>query len=110
MRMMPKFLVWMAILTTLFAGICEVDTAKSDGLTPDSVYAELGVIVSFDYDNDEVFAVDANGNIWSFYEIEDWFIGDYVVMVFDTKGTDGVFDDEIIRVFYERPDLVARWS
>ena len=44
---------------------------------------------------------DFNGNLW---EIEtddgDWFKGDIVTAIMDTKGTDTIYDDEVVCATY----------
>lgn len=73
----------------------------------ESIYAKLGVIVGFNYAKDLVFVADWNGNILSFYGIEDWAVWDYVSMVFYENGTPmSIYDDVILSVHYERVDLV----
>ena len=46
----------------------------------DEVIEISAVIVNFNYDEDSVDCLDEEGNIWTFYEIEDWAIGDRVAL------------------------------
>lgn len=66
-----------------------------------SVYPLGGRIIDFNYEEDEVFFVDANGNVWVFYETEDWEIDDFVACLMWDGGTpDDIWDDEILDVCY----------
>ena len=43
-------------------------------------------------------AIGLDGNIWEFSDRKDFFVGEVVTAKFDTKGTESLFDDEIISV------------
>lgn len=66
-----------------------------------NLYAKSGRIVELDEEHDIVTFVDCNGFLWCFYGVEDWNVGDWCAVIFDTMGTDTIFDDEIISVRYE---------
>lgn len=52
-------------------------------------------------DGNEVTATSINGNLWQFLDNEEYYEkGDMVSLLMDSKGTDSVFDDEIIKVHY----------
>ena len=58
----------------------------------ESDIAEIfAVVIDFDYENDSVDCLDEEGNVWTFYEIEDWIIGDEVVLTVWTV-TDEILD------------------
>lgn len=65
------------------------------------LYAKSGKIVELDEENDLVIFIDCNGFLWSFEGIEDWNVGDWCAVIFNTMGTDIIFDDKIISVRYE---------
>ena len=45
---------------------------------------------------------DFNGNQWEIYlEDSDWFPGDIVSCIMDSKGTEEIWDDEFVRVRYD---------
>ena len=51
--------------------------------------------------------VDANGFTWEYEtEIEDIGVGDCYSAIMYSNGTKEIFDDAIIRIWYERPDLL----
>lgn len=51
-------------------------------------------------ENDIVTIEDFNGNLWQFSGVEDWRKGDICAVIFDSKGTEEIKDDEIIKVRY----------
>ena len=69
-------------------------------------YPLAATIVEIDAENDIVYCVDTNGFEWSFYDIDDWQINDCCVMVMNDKGTEIIFDDEIVSVRYLREDFL----
>lgn len=50
--------------------------------------------------DDIAICVDAVGYEWEFTEPEDLIVGDLVICMMDTKGTETIFDDEITHVYY----------
>lgn len=42
-----------------------------------------------------------NGNLWDFYGIEDWQVGDYCACLMDNNGTEIIYDDIICSTRYE---------
>lgn len=63
-------------------------------------YALTTVVTEINTETDEVTCVDFNGNDWIFKGVEDWTVGDYCSMVLNDKGTDVIYDDEIVSVSY----------
>lgn len=57
----------------------------------DEVIEIFAVVIDFNYEDDSVDCLDEEGNIWSFYEIEDWIIGDKVMLTIWTP-TDEILD------------------
>lgn len=47
--------------------------------------------------NDDTLLKDTTGNVWSIKD-NDYSIGDKVIITFDTKGTNSILDDEIIKI------------
>ena len=108
---LPRAFALVAFICVLLMNVLEPTPSVSEDLeldlNPEHIYPKLGVIVDFDYNEDLVFVSDWNGDIWSFYGIEDWAIWDYVSMVFHDNGTPfEIHDDVILSVHYERVDLV----
>ena len=50
--------------------------------------------------NNKVTVMDFNGNLWQFNGIEDWEVGDVASLIMDSKNTDTIFDDEIVKAQY----------
>lgn len=49
---------------------------------------------------DVVACVDGAGNLWEFYGVEDWQVGDFASLLIDSKGTPSIYDDEIMMTCY----------
>lgn len=49
--------------------------------------------------------IDCNGFTWLYDEPEDMEVDDFYTAVMDDNGTDEIFDDIIVSLRYERPDL-----
>ncbi len=60
------------------------------------VYPRAMEIVEFEHYTDTVVCVDAVGLEWAFYGIEDWDIGDLVIVMLDNNGTPNTMVDDII--------------
>lgn len=63
-------------------------------------YPETGIVTALDRESDVVEVTTANGHVFGFCGVEDWESGDLVSMLMNSRGTDLVFDDEIVRVRY----------
>lgn len=63
-------------------------------------YALTAQVVKIDKTQDIVTVEDSVGNLWEFYGVEDWEIGDCASMVMDDMGTDRIYDDEVANVRY----------
>lgn len=66
----------------------------------DELYSLTTVVTDINEETDTVLTQDANGFVWCFYGVEDWCIGDIASCVMNTKGTQKIFDDEIISIRY----------
>lgn len=62
------------------------------------IYPQAMRVCEFIEETDEVICVDGNGNLWSYYGIEDYNINDLVAVIFDDNGTPEIYDDIIIDV------------
>lgn len=65
-------------------------------LTNGWYYALTAKVVETDEENDIVTCEDFNGNLWQFYGVEDWEVGDCASLLMNSKGTEKIFDDEIM--------------
>lgn len=110
MRTLPKFIVWIAVISTLLTCIAEPGVAIAEDSIEvfelDSIRADLVMVIDLNFEEDLVSVINSNGQIFTFSDVDDWFVGDYAIVLYNTMGTLLVYDDQIIRIFYERPDLV----
>lgn len=65
-----------------------------------NLYALTTKVVMIDYPTDVVWCEDYNGNIWEFYGCEDWAIDDIASLLMNDKGTELIYDDEIVGTRY----------
>lgn len=63
-------------------------------------YSLTTLIVSLDYDTDEVVVMDFNGNEWVFYGCEDWYLMDICTLTMDDNDTLLIYDDVIVDCRY----------
>lgn len=81
--------------------IAAIDTTNNTNeITTESIYAMTTKVVDIDKESDIVTVKDSTGNLWEFYGVEDWEIGDCASMVMNNMGTDSIYDDEIISAQY----------
>ena len=66
----------------------------------DDTYVRRAQVMSIDDEKDVVACVDTVGNVWEFYGVEDWQEGDIVTLTMNNKGTENIYDDEIIAARY----------
>lgn len=74
-----------------------VTTAK----TKANIYPLLTTVTEVDKDKDLVTVEDNSGFIWQFEGVDDWEEGDLCNCLMDSRGTEKIFDDEIIMTRYE---------
>lgn len=68
--------------------------------TINDLYSVTMIVTELDDTTDTVIMQDANGNIWSFEGIEDWFVGDLASVMLDKNGTQEIYNDTIVKVRY----------
>lgn len=78
-----------AILTTISAN------------TTEEIYPRTMVVSEINTKSDTVVLTDNTGNVWEFYGVEDWQVGDICSCIMDTNGTENITDDAIIDVRYD---------
>ena len=65
-------------------------------------YRRLTTVYSLDPADDAVIVVDNDGELWEFYGVEDWHVGDYCELTMIDSGKPGYkWDDEITRTIYK---------
>lgn len=57
-------------------------------------------VVEVDEEADLVTCEDFNGNLWEFEGCEDWQDGDICSLLMNSKGTEKIYDDEIVLAQY----------
>lgn len=90
---------FIALLTALVA----LMTALFDlffPLSEEKTYAITTQVIQVDYDNNLVVCEDFNGNLWEFEGTEDWMYGDIATLTMNDKGTETIYDDEIVSTVY----------
>ena len=100
-EMRRKFLRGVACAALLLCA-CNRTEVQAKTVNVDNLYIMETVVYEFDYETDEVVCETETGNLYAFYGIEDWELGDRCILVMDNCGTENIKDDEIIRTFYRR--------
>lgn len=76
----------------------------------ENTYALTTIVL--ETNDDEIICIDFNGNIWVFYDGEDWLVGDVATLTLCSASTDIIFDDEIIDAQYSgwfSPEMIDHW-
>lgn len=73
--------------------------------TAKNYYAMTAEVVNVSEERDTVTVEDYNGNLWEFYGAEDWHEKDCASLLMNSKGTDTIKDDEIIKATFSAWDL-----
>ena len=70
------------------------------GVASAELYPETARVVEVNYEEDTVTVETFNGFLFAFEGCEDYTEGDGVSLIMDSKGTDRVYDDEILKAEY----------
>lgn len=81
-----------------------VPTPSTGLIVAKNLYAKSGEVFAIDRGEDTVYFFDKDGQEWSFFGAEDWFVGDRLCAIFDSLGTFTRSDDVIINITYEAWD------
>ena len=65
--------------------------------TKESLITRMMTAKVISVENDDTLLEDTTGNVWSIKD-NGYSIGDKVIVAFDTKGTNSILDDEIIKI------------
>ena len=109
---MKKIICALMVLELLVAGVAMGCAASAKGETIEDVYAITTVVVELNHRNDTVTCQDFNGNLWVFYGVEDWLVGDVATLIMWNAETDTIYDDEIVHAYYSgwfTPEQAAQW-
>ena len=74
-----------------------VEDVEQTTIQTDGAYVLRAQVVGVDEEKDVVACVDTVGNVWEFYGVEDWYEGDFVLLLMDTCGTQTIYDDAVLR-------------
>lgn len=74
-----------------------VEDVEQTTIQTDGAYVLRAQVIGVDNEEDVVACVDTVGNVWEFYGIEDWCEGDFVLLLMDTRGTQTIYDDAVLR-------------
>lgn len=100
---MKKVLITLTIILTTVTMSGFISSAQEE-----INYYPLTAIIT-EVDGNEITATSINGNLWQFLDNEEYYEkGDMISLLIDSKNTDSVFDDEIIKVHY--CGNVAEWK
>ena len=83
------FGIGMTALVTASGIRAEAPTAEPN------LYPNVGYVTEIDEESDIVYWNDGE-NLWSFYGIEDWMIGDGVAVIMSDEGTESIKDDRMV--------------
>jgi hypothetical protein len=76
-------------------------TMTSTPTAHNNIYDLNTVVIGTDLLTDTVYALDTTGNIWSFYGVEDWDVGDGCrLQMYDNRTPQIIEDDVILRTTY----------
>ena len=87
----------------LWAGLT-ASSPKTSQAPKHEYYALATVVVELAPKDDLVIVEDSNGNLWAFYGVEDWQVGDNANLLMDTQDTESVYDDAVVGATY------AQWT
>ena len=78
-----------------------VSMATCAPAVPAVEYDRDAIIIYLDYSADLVYAMDADGETWAFYGVEDWQVWDLCRLTMEDNGTqENIYDDIITRAIY----------
>ena len=87
--------------TATTANANATETENVEITETENIYALSTVVTSIDTSTDTVTVEDYNGNLWSFYGIEDWQNGDRCSLIMSTNNTPSIYDDIIVSQKYD---------
>lgn len=98
---MKKISLFMFIIVSVLAAVALFNLLEScDNV---ELYAETAKIVNID--RDIITLETFTGNMFTFEGAEDWQVGDCVSLIMDSRETERIDDDEILRVCYSGWEL-----
>lgn len=100
---MSNFVKIILLVVVAVVIICSIFVAEGIGedIAISRLYPMTAIIVHTSTYTDTVTVKDFNGNLWQFKGVEDYEVGDIVSLIMNDKGTEKIFDDEIIKAQYD---------
>jgi hypothetical protein len=92
-RMIPMFCAIVFIL------LCAIPVNAA--ICKRNYYAKSARVIEIDRDADVVTFEDCMGNLWDWEGVEDWAVDDNAALLMNSKGTEKIYDDEIISAKFE---------
>lgn len=100
MKNLTKFqTLFIIIALAIVAAFTDLSLAKLYNTNQQKHLYPLSTTVT-KIENDTVTVEDSNGNLWDFYGVEDWQVGDGCSLLMDNNGTENIEDDIIISTQY----------
>lgn len=87
--------IFALLFAIILSGITTIAKTEAD------IYPLLTIVTEVDRNKDLVTVEDNNGFTWQFEGVDDWKEGDLCNCLMNGKGTEKIFDDEIIITRYE---------
>ena len=98
---MKKTFIIITIGIIIIVGLITVCSFNlGSGNREKNLYPLSTIVWKVNEGNNKVTVMDFNGNLWQFNGIEDWEVGDVASLIMDSKNTDTIFDDEIVKAQY----------
>lgn len=85
-----------ARISAIAVGITMTSTPTANS----RIYDRNTTIIGMNLLTDTVYCQDTKGNIWSFYGVEDWFVGDGCRLQMYDNGTSEITDDVVLSATY----------
>jgi len=100
-RTRNSIILFFGIALIVVVAIASTSCVKNDPQpSVDNLYPHVAVVVDTDEVDDSVYLCDFNGELWKFYGVEDWMVGDIAAMIMDDRGTPEIAGDRIVSVRY----------
>lgn len=86
------------LLAIIISGLFGVIIGQS--ATQIHLYPNCAIVVELNYLTDTLTVEDSIGHLWQVKGIEDYMLGDLVGMIMHDMGTELVYDDVIVKMYY----------
>lgn len=109
---MNKVVTWIAVIHVFLSTLFEVNvSAATEVYNPEHIYGMLAIVTEVNPNEDLVSVTNRSGEVYSFYGIDYWWVGDYAILIMhDNYTEDFDLDDIILSVQYEFIDRVESFN